>query len=90
MLMASLAISLPAGDSPVALFPERYTVPRTAAPAAGSVTFFNEGAYVARFTLSYHAAGRRHQLETGVMPLKASAQTFALPADARNIAVHGE
>ena len=79
-------------ETPVALFPETYTVPPTYEPkyVPGEVTFFNEAGYVARFNLSYFAGGQRHSFDTGSLAFKARQQHVAIPAGSTNIHARGE
>jgi len=59
------------------------------APQPGAITFFNEGGYVARYTLSYTSGGQNKSFSTGNLAL-GNKRRYDLPADATNIRVRGE
>ncbi|ARV57528.1 hypothetical protein BZZ01_01755 [Nostocales cyanobacterium HT-58-2] len=63
--------------------------PIAPAPQSGSITFFNQGGYVARYSLSYTSGGRNESISTGNMAL-GNKKRYDLPADATNIKVRGE
>ncbi|BAB73286.1 metallophosphoesterase [Anabaena sp. FACHB-709] len=63
--------------------------PIAPAPEPGSITFFNQGGYVARYNLSYTSGGQKASFSTGNMAL-GNKKRYDLPADATNIKVRGE
>jgi cytolysin (calcineurin-like family phosphatase) len=65
------------------------STPIAPAPAPGSITFFNQGGYVARYNLNYTSGGRNASISTGNMAL-GNKKRYDLPADATNIKVRGE
>lgn len=63
--------------------------PHEAVSPGGRVTFFNEGGYVARFTLTYMLDGEQVQHETGNI-LLGNKRSFAIPSMATDIRAFGE
>jgi cytolysin (calcineurin-like family phosphatase) len=58
-------------------------------PKPGSITFFNQGGYVARYTLSYRLNGQPQSFSTGNKAL-GNKHSYNLPAQATDIRVRGE
>jgi cytolysin (calcineurin-like family phosphatase) len=68
------------------------TVPATPFPPVpkdGRVTFFNEGGYVARFTLTYQLDGKQVKHETGNLAL-GNKRTYNIPGRATGVRAVGE
>jgi hypothetical protein len=64
--------------------------PPPPATQAGKIGFFNEGGYVARYSIFYTLNGYPKIHATGNMALKEPMQEFDIPAGATNIQVFGE
>lgn len=57
-------------------------------PSDGSITFFNEGGYVAKYELVYYLDGKKKTHETGKLAL-GNKKTYTLPGRATRIRVKG-
>jgi cytolysin (calcineurin-like family phosphatase) len=76
-------------DGTYPLITDTPATPVTPAPKPGAITFFNEGGYVARYTLVFTSNGEHQSYGTGNLAL-GNKRRFSLPADATNIRIRGE
>lgn len=58
-------------------------------PADGYIAFFNQGGYVARYSLSYTADGQRRHFDTGEIAL-GNQRRYDIPNNAASIKIKGE